>query len=158
ARGYTKILFYDNAEHALNLWLQRRPDDVEALLLRGELNDIPTRVRILSALDDYRRAVELAPEDEEANFRMGQALVSNGQQRQAAPYFEFLLSRRSDYPAAGVGLAVCRRAVGEVDQARELLDGILAAHPDYGPALAERGKLEVQNGEPGRAETWLRQA
>lgn len=156
ARGYTKTLQYGNAQHVLDLWLQRRPDDVQALLWRGDLNEI--RVRLISALVDFRRAVELAPQDEEAHARLGGALLLEGQPSEAAGHFEFVLSRRPDHPWAGVGLARCRRAAGEVDEARDLLDRILAAHPGYGPALAERGKMELQTGAPSLAETWLRKS
>src|SRR5262249_54019034 len=142
ARGYNKIMQFGYAERALDRWLERRPDDVLAFFWRGQV--LQSRAQLPRALADFRRAVELAPEDEVARSRLAHALLTNRQPGEAAGHFEFLLRRRPDDAAAGVGLARCRRAAGAVDEARDLLERVLADHPDYGPALAERGKMELQ--------------
>jgi tetratricopeptide (TPR) repeat protein len=156
ARGYHKTFQYGNALHALDLWLQRRPDDVQALLWRGEIHETLNHGAL--ALADYHRAVDLAPDDDEATWRLAQGLLRDGQPKLSAEQFERLLQRRTNQPGAVIGLARCRRAVGEVDEAKRLLDQFLVDHPDDAGALAERGELALQSGELEQAETLLRRA
>jgi tetratricopeptide (TPR) repeat protein len=156
ARGYHQTFQYGNALHALGLWLKRRPEDVQAILWRGQVYEAVPRTA--DALADYRRAAALAPEDDEVRWHLAQGLLRVGEADEAAGHFEHLLARRPDHPGAAVGLARCRRATGRVDEARELVDGVLAAHPEDAPALAERGELALQAGELAEAEGWLRQA
>src|SRR5262249_39142898 len=56
------------------------------------------------------------------------------------------------------GLARCRRRLGQPEQARELLDRLLARQPQDRQALSERGQLALENGRPEEAERFLRRA
>jgi predicted Zn-dependent protease len=76
----------------------------------------------------------------------------------AAEQFEWLRQRWSDDPGALFGLALCRSELGETEQAVELLDTLLRAHPEDCQALTERGKLELQRNHPQEAEEYLQRS
>jgi Flp pilus assembly protein TadD len=57
-----------------------------------------------------------------------------------------------------VTLARCRDLLGQQEEAEKILDDVLARQPDFPPALAERGKLAMREGQMADAERFLREA
>jgi tetratricopeptide (TPR) repeat protein len=155
SQGYLQTYRLAEALHCLDRWLQREPDNVRALVWRGEVkerrNDLPEAIR------SYRRAVELDPE-EQARLRLALALTRYDQPAEAAGHFERLLAGQPTNPQVLLGLARCRRSRGRTAAARELLDTLLAYHPQHAEGLCERGQLALQAGRPAEAERWLRRA
>jgi predicted Zn-dependent protease len=56
------------------------------------------------------------------------------------------------------GLATCRHMLNEPDEARRLLDQLVAEHPDDGAGLASRARLAQEYESPEQAEAWFRRA
>jgi Tfp pilus assembly protein PilF len=156
ARGYMRNYRLADARLSLDLWLQQRPDDVQALLGRGwvfeRLEDFP------KARDDYRRAAALAPDRPEPETRLGLVLLQLGQPEEAREVFERAWGRRPGDPVLGLGLAQSYARLGRFDEARELLDRVAAERPRDPSLLLERGNLALQQGDPADAEPWLRRA
>jgi tetratricopeptide (TPR) repeat protein len=140
----------------LNQYLQRKPDDLQALLGRGKVWEL--LFTFADAVNDYRRAVELHPESEEARRHLAQALLVTGPPADAAEQFEELRRRHPDEPEVLLGLARCRLQLGRVDEARGLLDDLLARRPGHAAALNWRGEVAVAEGDLGAAEGWFRRA
>jgi tetratricopeptide (TPR) repeat protein len=155
-QGYMKTYFLPAAVHCLEMWLERSPDDPQALFWRGDAWERLHRYE--DALGDYRRVVDLAPERNDARLKLAEGLLQAHRAREAEPHFGSLLERQPDDPAVLLGLARCRLELGQTGQARQLLDDLLAAQPDNGLALGERGKLELEVGRPDEAERWLAKA
>ena len=156
SRGYLQNFRLEEALRSLQLWLESRPDDVQALLWRGEVWE-----RLLhpeDALADYRRALELAPERDDDRLHLAETLLNCRQPEEAARHLALLAERRPEDPIVLLNLARCRRLKGKPDEARRLLDQVLARAPRNAAALAERGRLELENNRPADAEPWLRQA
>jgi tetratricopeptide (TPR) repeat protein len=140
----------------LNFYLDRRPDDLAALLSRGFVWE-----RLLSfadAAEDYRRAVAAHPDSEAARLKLGEALLVSATPAEALEQFQWLHERRPDHGPTRLGLARCRRRLGQTDEARRLLDVLAADHPGRGEVLWERGQMELEDGRPAEAELWLRKA
>jgi tetratricopeptide (TPR) repeat protein len=140
----------------LNLYLERRPGDLKALLGRAYVWE-----RLLyfpDALKDYRRAVELHPDSEAARLRLAKTELIAGTPAEALWHFEWLAGRHPGRPEVVLGLARCRRRLGQPEEARRLLDELLAGHPEDVEALAERGQLALDEDDLARAERWLRAA
>jgi Tfp pilus assembly protein PilF len=164
---------------ALNRFLQRRPEDVQALLGRGwvweQLFDFGR------AVADYRRAVEVDAENDVARLRLAETLLITGPAGAALDQFERLRQHRAGDPAVLLGLARCLRQLGQRSKARSLLDELLAhlpapaanlsptrqrgslagasgSDPTAAAILNERGRLALDEDEPAQAESWLRQA
>jgi tetratricopeptide (TPR) repeat protein len=156
SRGLLKVYRLEHALFCLEQWLKRRPDDVQALLWRGDVRERLPDVE--GALDDYRRVVELDPNRDEARLHYAELLLREEQPQEALRHYEHLHERQPANPAVLVGLARCRRLLGESQEARRLLDLALAASPRHPDALSLRGRLELEENRPADAEPWLRQA
>lgn len=156
AAGFFKTYRLTFAVQALDLWLERQPDNVRALVWRGRVKDMLNLYEEAQA--DYQRAVERDPRHFEARQRLAELLLFGHRPREALPHFEELVSRRPGEPALLLGLARCRIELGEQEIARGLLKDLLTLQPDNARALAEQGKLELAAGKLTDAEEWLRRA
>jgi tetratricopeptide (TPR) repeat protein len=156
-RGYLRQYRLGEAHFCLDQWLQRQPDNPQALCMKGQFHldyeRAPDR-----AVESYRRAVELDPEHEEARLGLAVVLLESKSFAEAVQHLEYLCGRLPDNLRVQVGLAQCRDALGEAETARRLVDVVLTRQPEYAPALALRGQLAVEQGQYEEAEPWLRDA
>ena len=144
------------ARDYLDRYLEQRPDDVPALLGRGfiweRLFHYPESTR------DYRRAVQVEPDNERARSHLAETLAVMGPPEEAAEQFEWLRQRHPESLPARLGLARCWRQMGRMEEAQQLLDALLAEYPPHAGVLTERGRLALESGDTKRAADWLRQA
>jgi tetratricopeptide (TPR) repeat protein len=156
ARGCLRSYHLDDAEWAVKTWLEREPNNAPAHFIRGRV----ARERLAQgdAALAFRRALEIDPELDEARDQLAVVLVEMHQAPDALPHLEYLRRRRPDNPAVAVYQAQCYDLLGRQSEAAEVLDEVLAKHPNYPSALAERGKLALNAGQQDQAETWLRRA
>src|SRR5262249_25261590 len=96
-QGFIQTYRLSLAIRCLDLWLERRPNDVQALLWRGEVKQLRSNTE--EALADYRRVVELEPDRDFARLRLAELLASEHQPAEAAPHFERLRQRQPDNPS-----------------------------------------------------------
>lgn len=154
-KAYLQSYRLAEALQCLNTWLTRQ-EDIQALLWRAwilaRLNDDA------GALKDYQRVLVLAPENDKVRQRVAEMLLRLSGPAAAVEQFELLRRRQVTNPALTLGWAQCRKALGAPDEARQVIDGLLAEHPDYIPALIERGKLALDEGQMDEAERLFRAA
>jgi tetratricopeptide (TPR) repeat protein len=155
-RGCRRTYQLPRALAYLDTWLAAQPDSVRALLWRGETSLLLGRDA--DALADYRKAVELDPQEDEARLKLADLCLGAHQPEEAATHFAELLKRQPGQAEALLGLARCREEQGKTAEAVELLDRLLALQPEQAGALAERGKIALDTGSPEDAEKWLRHA
>jgi tetratricopeptide (TPR) repeat protein len=156
AQGYLKTYRLGEALHCLDLWLQREPDCVPALVWRGEVKE--RRQQFTEAAAAYRRAVELDPDHDPARRHLAQVLLRADLAEEALGHFEHLYRHQPGNPVVLLGLARCQRLLGRRDEARQLLEALLAGQPGHVETLSERGRLALETGEAAAAEDWLRKA
>jgi tetratricopeptide (TPR) repeat protein len=156
AEGYVSVYRLFDALACLNIWLQQQPDNPQALFLRG--NAMRQAQALPRAVPDYRRVVELEPDNREARKWLALGLEQIGRYEEALTHLEYLRQRQPDDPDVLVPMAACRSKSGQAAQARQILDGVLARQPHHGKALRARGEVELLAGRPAEAEDWLRQA
>jgi predicted Zn-dependent protease len=156
-RGYLRQYRLSEARFCLDLWLEKQPDNPQALCFQGEFHLDYERAPDRAA-KSYRRAVELDPEHEEARLGLAIVLLESKSFSEAAEHIEQLRRCQPDNLRVQVGLAECRDGLGERGEAVRLLDEVLAGHADFVPALSLRGRIAVDSGQYAEAETWLRQA
>jgi tetratricopeptide (TPR) repeat protein len=154
--GYIRTYRLGPAKAGIDDWLQRQPDDTQALCLQGCLWQQVQKPQ--KALASYRRVVELDPQRDDARRRLTQCLLRLGLYEEANPHLEYLLRRYPQNAEITVELAGARFKQGQVSESRQLLDAVLAQHPDNEAALRERGRLALADGNAAQAEKWLRQA
>lgn len=156
ARVYMRQTRYHEALRALDSWIERVPDSARALDWRGWVsNQLDHRGQ---AIDDYTRALELRPGRSAVRLRLAQLLIESSRSPEALPLLERLHAEQPTDPDAAVGLAACYSVQLRTEDARKLLDDVLAAHPDHFAALRTRGNLERDDGRYADAERWLRKA
>jgi tetratricopeptide (TPR) repeat protein len=156
ARGYLRTYRLSAVDGCLAQWLVRRPDHPQALTLRGQLYEQAERRQDAAAA--YRRALEVDPDHDEARMRLTALQLQRNRPRDALADLALLSRKHPDDPLTQVRLAYCLDQTGEPARARALLDDLLARRPDFGPALAERGRLAAADGQLDQAERWLRAA
>jgi tetratricopeptide (TPR) repeat protein len=156
AQGYLRMYRILDALNVLERWLERQPDNVQALSLRGNLWRQVKQAQ--KAAPDYRRAVELDPTREEDRWWLAVSVLEFGRYEEALKHLEVVQRSRPGDPEVLVRMARCHDGLGQAEQARQLLDAVLAEHPDHGPALWVRGQMLLANGQLADAEPWLRRA
>jgi predicted Zn-dependent protease len=145
-----------DASSYLDEWLERQPDSVQALFLRGSMRQ---QARAASAAaEDFRRVVELDPERDDARRLLARNFLKIGRYDEALTHLNYLHKRRPADTELRVNLARCQIELGSRDEARAALDAVLAEHPGNRGALVEQGRLALRQGEPAQAEEWLRKA
>jgi tetratricopeptide (TPR) repeat protein len=157
ARGCWRQYRLNEARLCLDRWLQLQPENPQALCLDGQFR-LDYQHAPAAAVASYRRAVQIDPDHEEARLGLAVALLESKDYADALPHLEHLGRVRPENLRVRVGLAECRYSLGQADEARRLVEGVLAEQPEYAPALALRGRLALDGGSPAEAETWLRRA
>jgi tetratricopeptide (TPR) repeat protein len=154
--GYAKHKRWPETLLAAYKLTKRQPDNPIGWYWLGYVRDETHEIG--AARECYQRALELDPENDEARLRLAFTLLSLNAFEEAADHFERLRARAPGNTGLLGGLAACRRCLGQYDEAFEILDPLLQAAPQLTPALAERGRLALDLGEPAEAEPWLRRA
>jgi tetratricopeptide (TPR) repeat protein len=156
ARGYRDRDQFNHAVACLNRWIRLRPGALQPLLWRGEIFE---RLADLdSASDDYHKAVGLAPDDTDARLHLGELLLHMQRFEDAIREFERLYDAQPGNVAVALGLAKCRRYQNRLDEATQLLQGVLFSFPHHVHALAQLGQLKVDADQAAAAEPLLREA
>jgi len=140
------------AREAVELWMRIRPapvDQAQGLVWRGAvamlINDQPTGKTHL------REAVERAPDLFDARLQRALAVASDDPQ-EAAGHLRILLQRYPREPEVRFSLAVVLRTLGKLDEAAQLLDGLLEADPKNVKMLTERGYVYLNMPQADEAE------
>lgn len=144
------------ARDELTLYLNARPDDLQARLARGYIWE--RFLYFADAVEDYRRAVANHPNSETARLRLADSLLIAGTPQEAMEQFQWLAQRWPDRLEVKFGLARCQRRLDQTTEAIRLLEDVLRAAPEHGEALWERGQMELDCDRPADAEAWLRRA
>jgi tetratricopeptide (TPR) repeat protein len=156
AQGYMHAYRHTDAAAVLAEWLGRSPDDVEANYLEGYVREQIGPASM--AVKHYQHVVELDPEHEEARLHLCTLLIDQAHPADALPHAEYLRRKQPANPEVLVLLARCHIALGHQEEAREILDGVLASSPHFRPALCARGELALQLDQPAVAEQALAEA
>jgi Flp pilus assembly protein TadD len=129
--------------------LRQRPDDPAALVALGRLQLLDLSDPD-AALATYRRAVQVAPQDAEAHYGLGQQLHFQGDMSGARAEFQEALKLRPGWPhaSAWLGTVELESLPPDLPAATRHLEGAAAADPRYAFARYELGRAY------GRAERW----
>lgn len=143
---------YDNAEEALAI----KANDAEAWYYRGWALELLGQKE--KALADFRRVHQATPHWRAAELRLADALYLQGYPADAAAHLERRRCDQAGNPALLLTLARCRQDLAEPDEARRILDELLAQTPHHVPALVEAGCLARRQGQVAAAEAYFRRA
>jgi Flp pilus assembly protein TadD len=156
-RGYLQQYQLGLAHHCLERWRQIQPENPQLFYLQGLLYLDYIHDRSVGE-ENYRRALELDPDHEEARLGLAVALLLRKSFAPAAEHFEHLRRCQPDNLSLQVNLAECLDGLDQTAEAVRLVDDVLARQPEYAAALSLRGQLALKSEQLDQAESWLRQA
>src|SRR5262249_53195539 len=115
------------------------------------------------ARKDFRRALELDPDHDAARLALAENLIAHSKAPEALGHLERLRQRQPGNEAVLVNLARCYPDLDRPEEARRLLDSLLAAptlraSPRYAQVLNERAQLALSLRRTAEAEAWARKA
>jgi tetratricopeptide (TPR) repeat protein len=155
---------HQEALHWANVWTVQFPDDWQPLLYRGHAFYLSRALG--QAMADYRRVLELKPDQAEARLRLADAHLLEAQFEPALVQYQAYLQKHPEDPAALVSVANCQFSLGRLEASRATLKDLFARYQDQ-PRAPERhlaagyflqAKLALAEGSAPEALTWLRRA
>lgn len=110
------------------------------------------------AIEQYRRALQVWPEDAEALINLGCALAEQKEFKTAAELYRRALEIKPDSPEAHTDLGIVLAKQGQIETAMEHYRQALRTKPDYLEAHINMGVLSVKQGQIETAIEHYRQA
>lgn len=145
AAAYRKYGEARKAEAAYEEIIQKRPKELVAYKALGDMHYAGSRHA--EALEVYRKAIKLAPRDPRFIFAVGEINFLKRDYDSAAAYFRHAGSSPRVASYARHNLAIISVARGRAGEAREALQSIISAQPNYQLARYNLAVLQVSAGE-----------
>src|SRR5262249_5211066 len=137
--------------------LDSQPDHVASLRLLGVLRD--ERRDHVAAADLFAGVAELAPDEAEAHYNPGPALMALARPAEAATHYRRAIALAPDHAKAHGNLGSALRSLGRLAESEDACRRALALAPDsatacnnLGTALADQGRLAEASDSFPRAE------
>jgi tetratricopeptide (TPR) repeat protein/cytochrome c5 len=156
AKGNLATAQFNEARTYADEILKRQPEQARALWLRGR-----AWVQVQQeekGQDDLERAVQLEPQAAVIRLSLADLLHKLGHVQKALTHYEKVCREGSTDTRVALRLAHCLQDQGRLNDAREVLDWLLAAQPDSIAGLVERSRLAIRMDQVDAAEKWLREA
>jgi tetratricopeptide (TPR) repeat protein len=142
--GYIRTQQLVHASRLLDTWISDSPDDPQPYFLRGQVSAIKGDTGV--AQKDVRRALELAPARHDIRLELADIFQIEHRPEEAAALYEQCLNDPDLGVRAKVGLASCKKALGDSARALELLKAAVLERPEDPDAIRELGRLEFETG------------
>ena len=111
--------------------------------------DLEKKGQRSAAIAEWKKALELDPEDAKANYNLGLDLTRDGRLDEAIPHFEKAVLADPRFAEGHSNLGIARAQKGEVDEAIRHFQKAVEAVPDFadahnnlGLALLQKGKVD----------------
>ena len=155
--GFLNNNYLSDAYVSALYWQKIFPRRWEPHLIMGMIFE--RRHRAALAIDEYRRALELKPDQPQARLQLANILLVYAKQYpEAQAEFEAYIRYHPEDPAGHIGLARCQRALRKYDAATSTVERVLKDHPDHPEAQQLRGLLAWDVEDLPTAEKWLQKA
>jgi tetratricopeptide (TPR) repeat protein len=154
ARGYLRALRYRPAHACLSKWIELRPDSARPYTLRGWVLERLNHPKV--AMKDYRRALELDPDQVEPRLRVAEMYLEDKQAPEALPHLEHLARQVPDDSRVKARMGACLFLQGRAAEARRLMEAAAAELPSDPALLVSLANLDLQEGKGADAERRMR--
>lgn len=131
---------------------RREFDRIESLFRYGRSRDAVDWAEVEAR---YFALALAEPSYPEPLGRLAEIALSSGRYRQAAAWYEHLLTLTPGDRESILTLAALYGRLGQAPKGRELLERLIAFDPGYAPAYGQMVLLEVNSGRPAQARAWL---
>ena len=143
----------------LEMWLQWRPEDPQAHLLRAYVHEQLEQLPL--AVEDYRATLAQLPNHRDAHFKLAELLYQQGTLDEAEAHFQACVDSDASDVDALIGTARCAVRRGSAAAAQLALDAASSlplTTAQRANVLAERGRARLQEGQIRDAVEILSQA
>ena len=138
-------------------WNEAFPEDWLPLIYRGNAR-LRLNGKTEDVIDDFKRVLELKPDDVEANLALAMVLANNGDVGRAFPHFEACRASMPDDPRVLFGIAYCQHSLGMNQEARVTLSQLLDKNKDHAAGCFLQAKIELAEDFREQAYQWLKKA
>ncbi|MCA9051197.1 MAG: tetratricopeptide repeat protein [Planctomycetaceae bacterium] len=146
----------EGALSILDAWQSDFPDDPGPHLMRGKILTVVRNWKDAEA--EYRRAVELDSENDNARLQVAICQMKQLNFQDASKILKRLLDERSPAIDVIVNYATCLRKLESPQAATDVLQNHWSAVSDDINALLEMGRSRLEAEQPAEAVTFLKQA
>jgi Tfp pilus assembly protein PilF len=156
AQGFMHCGRWAEATECLNRLVDFWPDDYAIYVWRGWVFQslrLPAR-----AEREYRQAVDLRPDQDDARLRLAEVLVLEQQYEAASKELEILSKKLPLDENVLLHMAKCRAEANQLDEAGVILYRLLARKPQHAAVLRELGYVAMKQEQWTEAEKRLRQS
>jgi len=94
------------------------------------------------AVDNYKAALELSPDHQEALFHLAYRCDLSGDEEAAIDYYQQITSTSPVYVSALLNLAVLFEDTSQFDRASQCVDAVLESHPNHQRAILFKKDIE----------------
>jgi tetratricopeptide (TPR) repeat protein len=146
------------AQRALDQWFELRDspvDQAQGLIWRSRLAHLANKVP--KAVADLRRAIELDPNSIPARLQLA-LFVAAENPTEAAGHLYLLRQQAPTNTQVGLALAGVQRSLGQLEQAKQVLDELREASPNDVALLLQRGQVALDLQQVDEAERLWRRA
>jgi tetratricopeptide (TPR) repeat protein len=151
--AYIQEMRYGTALGCLAWWLERQPDSVRALDWRGWVRG---RLDYKEGMyEDYKRVLQMVPRHWKTRLRLAYALLADKDIKAAQHQLSLLQADHGGDSEVRVATAECQALLGDLDEARRLIDQLLRDEPRNAAALLQRGRMADS---PSEREMYFRRA
>ena len=169
ANGFLVANDLQQAFVLIHEWKQSFPEDPRPHYANGRVQDHLSNQAV--AEQEYLLALDRVPDHYPSAFALGRLLLENNHPAEALDCFRICLPMKHS-AAARIGEAKCLRQLGEIDQAKQILDNVVSLPLEElrtayervsetiegRPDCAELGSLLVSTGEAEEAINYLTMA
>jgi tetratricopeptide (TPR) repeat protein len=159
AKGYFGRFWLNQAKTCLDHWIEWRPKNPRPRHLRTMIFGLSGDLEL--QIEDFRAILEINPLDAAAHGLLADALLKTNKVDDALQQYRWCREHVLNDNLAALGMSVCLRRKGQLDDARRLLSEVTATAPTggiKGRLLSELGELNLETGDPKTAVEYLRQA
>lgn len=147
---------FQQAQVSLNSYLQKHPQDVIALNWLGQI--YLTTQHFPQAVDAFRQAHKLAPDDASVTLNLARALEKNGQSAEAIQLLKSLSATGESAFVVEQLLASLYFEQGQFGKALTIYQKLTEKQPENSYFLKQAGRCTVKLNKLPQAETYLQKA
>ncbi len=156
AEGYLANGMVNEIMRLTGAWMERFPEDWRPHLYRAHVYYLEALRG--QAVQEYRKVLEMDPEQLQARLGLAGTLMDEGQFEEAFDHYQTFLRDSPGDPDALFGIAYCHLSLGKAKEAKETLEKLLTIRPNNVKALFVRAKVANAQESPVEALKWLRRA
>ena len=154
--GYFLTYQLDDAFRLLDAWVKDFPQDPQPLVFHAAFS---AKTNSWTSVVGYlRKAIAMAPQRNDIQRELANALLSLRETDEAAKLLEQLLKTSPQDPSLLVSWVQILLERGQTDEARSILKRVVKSHPENFLALRTLGQLELTDGNFAEATQFLEMA